>query len=848
MKFLTLLLSLLVYSISSTAQCVLINEVMINPSGTNDGSNNPNTSEWIELYNTCNTTVDLSCFVMTNGEFTITFPTGSSIPANGYFVIGSNNSGGPVDINIGTCGCVAGNLIGTLSNSAEQLILVNSSGVQQDAIYWAPGDFPMNITSMTLGACAPITINKPNNTGFALIPSPGGSANDGCTVGRTCDASSTWQIKCGSNISMGSTNGLQGIPAFTASNTSVCPGDCISFTDNSTGNPMAWFWTFSGAATGNSNAQNPSSVCYNNSGNFTVTLQITNACGTFTHTQTGYIQVGAGATPNITANGPLNFCAGNSVTLSTNTVGTYQWQLNGTAIPGETNASLIVTQSGSYTVSVSSGSCAGTSNAIQVNVTPASTAIINALSSTTICTGETVILESVNAANTYQWLLNGNPLPGATSQQLSVNSAGNYTLIVSSINGCSATSAPTTVNVLTATTPTITSTNGQFSFCQGQSLNLEATPGLANYQWYLNNSIIAGATNANLVVTQTGAYTVSVGSANGCITSSLPTIVNLLPLPNAQVTPAGPILICNAVPALLQASSGAASYQWYNAGVSISGANSSSYLAAQTGDYSVIITSTLGCTATSNIVIVSFNTGITVNIYNNKPFPCDGDVVFLSTTQEYNQIDWTTGENGIQISVTESGTYGVTVVNSGGCTATDEVQLDFLPKPFVEAGDDVSSDCVKGVMLNGIGDGLPVWEPSLGLSNDNTFEVNAAPINTTTYYLTVNNGTCKATDSLVVTSECSSIYVPSAFTPNNDGLNDVFKAFGKELNSFRLVIYNRWGEKIFQTLDINLGWDGNYRGSPAPLGLYIWELEASDKFGEPILNDIQSRGTVSLVR
>jgi gliding motility-associated-like protein len=846
MRFFPLVLSLLLYSTISTAQCVLINEVMVNPNDACDGGCMPNTAEWIELYNTCNTAVDLSCFVITEGDFTITLPTGSSIPANGYFVIGSNNSGGAVDLNISNCGCTSGPAIeiGILSNNAEQLILVNDAGVQQDAIYWGAGQFPVNITSMTLGACAPININEPNNAGFTLVP----NSADGCSVGRTCDASPTWQVKCGTNISMGATNGLQGVPSFTASNTSVCPGDCIGFTDNSLGNPSAWFWTFSGAATGTSNAQNPSTVCYNNSGNFTVTLQITNTCGTFTNTQIGYIQVGAGATPNITANGPLTFCEGGTVTLTTNTVGTYQWQLNGVAIAGETNASLTVTQSGSYTVSVGSGSCSGISNALQVNVTPATTSVVNALSATVICTGETVILESVNTADSYQWALNGAAIAGATNQQLTVNTAGDYTLQVTSVNGCTATSIPTTVTLLAATAPNITSTNGQYSFCQGQSLTLEATTGLANYQWYLNNNAIVGATSATLVVSQTGSYSVSTLSANGCNTNSSQTIINLLPLPTAQVSPAGPILICNAVPALLQVASGATSYQWYNAGVSIAGATLNTFLAAQTGDYSVEISNALGCTATSNTVIVSFNTGITVSIYNANPFPCDGDVVYLSTTQNYNQINWTTGESGIQIAVTTPGRYGVTVVNSGGCTASKNVDINFLPKPMVEAGDDVTSDCIKGALLNGIGDGTPVWEPALGLSNNNTFDVNAFPINTTMYYLTVDNGTCKATDSVVVSAECSSIYLPSAFTPNGDGLNDVFMAFGIDLKDFQLVIYNRWGEKIFQTQDITLGWDGTYRGAPSPLGLYVWELETSDKNGNPLINDFQSRGTVSLVR
>jgi gliding motility-associated-like protein len=846
MKFLPIVIGFVFYSLCSTAQCVLINEVMINPNDACDGACMPNTAEWIELYNTCNTAVDLSCFVITEGDFTITLPTGSSIPANGYFVIGSNNSGGAVDVNISNCGCTSGPVteIGILSNTAEQLILVNGSGVQQDAIYWGAGQFPVNITSMTLGACAPVNINEPNNAGFTLVP----NSQDGCTIGRTCDAANTWQVKCGVNISLGTTNGLLGVPAFTASNTSVCPGDCIAFTDNSTGNPTAWFWTFSGAATGNSNIQNPSSVCYNNSGNFTVTLQITNTCGTFTNTQTGYIQVGAGATPNITANGPVTFCEGNTVTLSTNTVGTYQWKLNGVDIPGETNASLVVSQSGSYTVSVGSGSCSGVSNAILVTITPATLAVINALSSTTICTGENVILTSANTANTYQWLLNGVAIAGETNQQLTVNTPGDYTLQVGSANGCAATSLPTTVTLLTATIPTVTSTNGQFSFCQGQSLILEAMAGLTNYQWSINGTIIPGATADTLLVNQTGSYSVSTVNANGCNTSSLQTVINLLPLPTAIVAPSGPILICNAVPVLLQVPSGAASYQWYNAGNSIVGANLNTFLASQTGDYSVEITNASGCSAISNTVIVSFNASISVGIYNATPFPCEGDVVYLSTTQNFNQIDWTTGESGIQIAVTSSGNYGVTVVSSGGCTASKNIDIDFLPKPMVEAGDNIASDCVNGVLLQGIGDGTPTWEPALGLSNVNTFDVKAFPTNTTIYYLTVDNGTCKATDSLIVSAECSSVYMPSAFTPNGDGLNDVFKAFGMDLQDFKLVIYNRWGEKIFQSQDIDLGWDGTYKGAPSPLGLYIWELEAADKNGKPLLNEIQRRGTVSLVR
>lgn len=844
MKYFLLIAGLLFITLQVNAQCVIINEVMINPTGACDGSCNPNTSEWIELYNTCNTPIDLSCYVLTDGDYTVTFPTGTNIAAYGYLVIGSPASGGPVDIDIASCGCTAGTNIGTLTNPNEQLILLNSTGVQQDAIYWGSGQFPVNITSITLGACAPVTVSNPNNNGYASIPL---SSTSGCSIGRTCDASTTWQVKCGSNVSMGTSNGLQGIPDFTASSTTICPGDCISFTDNSQGNPLTWFWTFSGAATGTSNLQNPTSICYNNTGNFTVTLQITNSCGTFTHTETGYIQVGAGASPTISANGPISFCDGNNVVLSTVTPGTYQWLLNGIPIPGETGASITVTQSGDYSLSVGSASCTGFSNVIQVNVIPSPTAQINALSSTTLCTGQTLTIESQGAASTYQWLLNGVAIPGETQAQITINDSGNYSLQLNN-NGCPAISNIITVSLINAPVPIISSSSGVLSFCVGTSITLETNSGFTNYQWFLNNNAIPGATSTSLTTTQEGSYTISATSAGGCITTSVPVVVTMLPLPEAQLNPSGSVIICNGMPVLIQVQSTASIFQWYLNSNPIPGATSASYSAASSGQYYVELTSNQGCVNTSAPVTVSFNTGITVDINASKTIACQGDVIYLSTAQNYNNIEWSNGDSGIQIGVTQGGPYSVIVTSNGGCIARDTISLTFLPKPFVDAGDHVVSDCVNPIELNGTGEGIPLWSPSAGLNDTTNFTIKALPEQTTIYYLTVNNGTCSAKDSVIVTAECSAIYIPTAFTPNNDGLNDVFKAVGRDVEQFTLWVFNRWGEKIFETTNLNIGWDGYYKGVPAPVGLYIWQAEAFDINGKSLIPYELRKGVVSLVR
>jgi len=919
-----------------SAQCVIINEVMVNGPGACDGGCNPNTEEWTELYNTCNTAVDLSCYVMTDGDFTVTFPVGTSIAANGYFVIGSNNSGGPVDINIATCGCAAGGSIGTFTNGNEQIILVNSLGAIQDAIYWGSGQFPVNITSATLGACSPITINQPNNTGFESVPA---SNSNGCTVARQCDASSVWVLKCGAAISMGSTNGLPALPNFTASDTTLCPTNCINFTDNSTGNPTAWSWTFSGAAVGTSSSQNPTNICYNSAGNYDVTLQITNACGNFTTTNTGYIQVTSTIVPAVTANNPLNFCIGDSVTLSTSLSGTYQWLLNGSPIVGETNATITVNQSGNYAVEVTAGNCAGTSLATLVAVNPLPIASINALSSTSICAGQSVILESATTATNYQWQRNGIDIPGAVGQQYTATSAGSYTLVLNDAIGCSATSTQIVVSVIPlpvpdfmasnvsicpsscinftdnstgnptawlwtfqgavtgssnaqnptnfcynnsgsydvtlqitngcgtfdttfisyiqvtpSVAPTITA-NGSLNFCIGDSVTLNTALG-GNYQWLLNGNPIVGETNASIVITQSGNYSVQVTNGS-CTGTSVATSVSVNPLPTATINALSSTSICAGQSVVLESAATATSYQWQLNGTAITGAINQQYTASIAGAYSLIVTNGAGCAAVSTPTLVTIlpPAVVTVNSNTGSFNFCQGQSILLTATSGLTNYQWylnstaISGANTASLVVTQGGNYSFGAIGSNSCpTSSGNTIVSSIAPPLVDAGIDMISDCVSGVMLLANGQGNPSWIPSFGLSQDNIFQPMANPSINTTYYLTVDNGTCKASDSVNVTVDCFTIFIPNTFTPNHDGLNDVFTISGKGFQHFRLTIYNRWGEQLFESEDVNRGWDGTYNGEMVAEGVYVYIIEANDSGGNSLLSKDQQRGFVMLLR
>lgn len=172
---------------------VFINEIMVNPSGTNDGANMPNTAEWIELYNASASPVNIGCWFFTDGDFAVTFSAGTTIPAGGYYTIASaSGSGLTPNLNWATCGCTSGptSEVGIFTNSAEQVILYNSSGTIEDAIIWSTGQLPDAMTTSVVGSCASQSVTFPaSGATYESI----GSHTDGVAKERSVDGGSTWQ-------------------------------------------------------------------------------------------------------------------------------------------------------------------------------------------------------------------------------------------------------------------------------------------------------------------------------------------------------------------------------------------------------------------------------------------------------------------------------------------------------------------------------------------------------------------------------------------------------------------------------------------------------------------------------
>lgn len=198
--------------------------------------------------------------------------------------------------------------------------------------------------------------------------------------------------------------------------------------------------------------------------------------------------------------------------------------------------------------------------------------------------------------------------------------------------------------------------------------------------------------------------------------------------------------------------------------------------------------------------------------------------------------------------------YSLKVTDNNGCTSSNVAQTAVSLYPQVVIITDYISDVafneqiqLQAKDVNNVGIVDYSWSPTNGLSNSRIQNPILTVGYTDNYTITgISKDGCYGTDniSLRIFSK-PDIFVPGAFSPNNDGTNDIFKPIPiaiKEITVF--AIFDRYGNKIFETHELNKGWDGTYNGSKQQSGTYVWYAEAISIFNEKILK----KGTVVLLR
>jgi hypothetical protein len=287
--------------------------------------------------------------------------------------------------------------------------------------------------------------------------------------------------------------------------------------------------------------------------------------------------------PVVTANGPLAFCAGDSVILSVQSGFTnIQWNTN------QTSEQIIVKASGTYAVTVTgSNGCSASSQAIEVIVHPQPVASITASGSLTLCSGDSVTLTSTGVYPYYLWST------GETTRSIKVKQAGKYALKVTSGNDCSKVSDSVQVRVLPLPVPVITGDN---IFCPGKSITLTTKEKYLEYEWS------TGEKTASISISKAGTYRVKVTNANGCSALSSDFIVGEYPaLPKPKIVLKGPLEFCQGDSTILEADLISPFYEWET------GETTKQIIVKKGGMYIVGIRDNNGCVSKSDPVWIAMH-------------------------------------------------------------------------------------------------------------------------------------------------------------------------------------------------------------------------------------------------
>lgn len=400
--------------------------------------------------------------------------------------------------------------------------------------------------------------------------------------------------------------------------------------------------------------------------------------------------------------------------------------------------------------------------------------------------------------------------------------------------------------------PVITASNDT-DMCLGETVQLNATGG-ERYDWIPNTGLrIPDLDTVDASPTTDTRYIVVVTDSNGCKERDTVNVV-VHPLPTVQVN--NDTFICEGESQTLVGNTDGISYSWSPGGLlSDSTVAAPFWTPDSTTTFVLTTTNVFGCInkdSTTTEVQHPINTTLA-----QAPELCEFDTLQLDA-QGGKYYIWSPGylvsDSTIGNPTTSpDSTVSLTVISSNDCPQfNDTLDIDVVVNqlPEVNAGEDTTikrDEFYQIYQATSTADNY-LWTPANGLDDPTLLNPITSPFNTTKYYLTVTDDKgCQNIDTLIIYVDVVDLLViPNAFSPNNDGHNDVFRII-RYLNIDELLefnIYNRWGERVFQTNNIDDYWDGTYKGEQQDLSVFVFIVKAKTKDGNVIVRS----GNVTLVR
>ncbi|MFI5151088.1 MAG: gliding motility-associated C-terminal domain-containing protein, partial [Bacteroidia bacterium] len=658
-------------------------------------------------------------------------------------------------------------------------------------------------TTAVSGGSGPYTYtwSPSGGTSFAATSLTAGTYTCSVTDANGCPASQVFTITQPAALSVS-----------VSSVAATCGGSNGSASLTATGGTGSY--TYSWAPGGNTT----NSLTGIGAGTYSVTVTDASGCvqtGSTNVTNTGGPSTSILSFSNITCNGTCNGTASVTVTGGSGAY-TYSWVPSG----GNT-ASASALCPGSYTCTVKdSNNCSSSQTFVITQPALLTSGITNtAVACNSGNNGSaTATPAGGSGAYTYSWSPSGGN--GASAAGLT---AGVYTCTVTDANGCTVTDTAriTQPPVLTASASITAST------CGNSNGAMQATAsggnGTYTYSWSPSGGSASLASGLS-----PGLYTCHITDANGCSITDTGTVAMIGNPPVAAITASGPTAFCAGDSVTLTASGGG-TYSWSN------GSTASSITVKAGGNYTVTVTNS--CGSNPAVTAVTINP-LPVAVLTPSATTCKGDSVLLSASGG-GTYSWNTGQTSSSLYVSTQGNYTVTVMNGcGTASAVSHLTVDSVYAHF-------TPDSVSGTAsftVNFTNNSSPnatslVWnfgDGTTGSGPGATHVYNTPGTYTVTLTATNASGCVSTWQVLITVNEIISWVhnIPNVFTPNGDGVNDLFIILSQGLDLFDVKIYDRWGVQLADLVRPDEGWDGRTLGGEEVVNgtyYYIFKATGFDK-------------------
>ena len=707
--------------------------------------------------------------------------------------------------------------------SSQSITLVASGGATYT---WSPSG------SLSSANGSPVTASPTITTTYTVTGNNGVCSNTAAvTVSVTSSASAT----------------------VTPTNSTVCSGQSAVLTASG-GSTYTW--------TASSGANPPNTAVVTVTPGTTTSYTVLTGSGTCTATAVASVSVAPGVTVTATPNATAICSGGSGVAITATGAATYSW-LPATGLSSSSGANVTANPAATtvYTVTGSNGVCSATA-AVNVSVTVVSTSVT--ASSANYCIGGAPVTLTASGATSYAW----SPATGLSSTSGAVVTATPAVTTVYNVTGT--TGACSSVKSVTVTVPpvsTITVVSTGTVICAGGAGTTLTASGANTYTW-LPVGINTNTINANPATNTT--YTVGGQTALGCVAVPAVITVSVAPAITPVITASSPSVCLSQTVALSVTPTGTGfTYAWAPASA-IMGSNSlPSVVAKPTNSnnvtYSVTVSNGL-CSSTATVDLQVFTcTPPTADIetLTNDSICTKGCVTFTAnvTGSQPMTYQWvfpggtppTSNLSNPQVCYFAKGSYsvGLIVLNDYGSDTiikVNYISVADTPAVFNAVGD-TTIKVGQTTIISASGAMNYLWSPNVNnsIACPTCSSTVVQPTVTTKYVVqTSNSPYCKRSDFVTVKVDftCGDFFVPNAFSPNDDGLNDLVNVHGFCIGTFVLQIYSRWGEKVFETSSLTESWDGTYKGKKMDTGVFVYRADGITIDGRPF----NIKGNITLIR